>query len=374
MADDINLDLLSLDGTSSLKETPPTPPEEEIDETQEEQQEEQAEEQEESQEEESSEEQSEESSETHEAPKEVVVDYVALFGEGYDTPEKVKQEISKVQTLAKELEEAKSATITYSDPMVERLDGILKTTPGINKQIAVTLSSLEEADIKGMDDSALIKLKMQLDNPLLVGNDRLIARKLEKDYRFMPSQEALDDMSDEEREETEDEVKLSQLQLKADAQKVRDELSGILSKATATTTKPTPVDLQAQKAALVEAWVEPSKKIISKEISIPDGEWDKELLKFAVDDAEFAQITANIPQYAANNGLQLNEDNFKAISGQVLSNYIMGKLPKIIKAVKDKVKAETTLEVEKKYTNPSSKRTESKGTRKSGDTDLSPLI
>lgn len=363
MADEtVDLSILKNDGVGSLnEETPPEVEPEQDFEPEQEEAEEQQEEQEESLD--------EEEPSPNPPAEEVVVDYVSLFGEGYDTPDKVKQEITRAKDLERQLEEAKKATLTYADPMVERLDGILKANPGINRQIAVTLSSLDAEKLKGMDDTKLLKLNMQLEDPNLIGNDMLIDRKMGKKYYFMPSDEALEDMSDDERREVELDFELSQLELRADAQKVRDKLAGMMP----TRTTVTPEDIQARRQALESEWKEPSKTIISKEISIPDGEWDKELLKYGIEQSEFDSIVASVPQIAANNNLALTEENFKAISGQILSNYVMGNLPKIVKAVKEKVRAETILEVEKKYNNPSAKRSESKGTRKEGDVNLSPL-
>lgn len=304
--------------------------------------------------------------------EEVVVDYKALFGDEYDSLDKVKETINKAKELETKVAEIQDKKPEFVNEQVERLNGILKNSPDMDLNLATKLSSLDSETLKGMDDMALIRLKVQLQKPGIANDDRLISRQLAKQYKFMPAQEALDDMTDDEVQDLKDEVALSKIELAQDANNFRKEISELLSKATPDKVKPE--DLQKQKDEIAKAWLEPSQKIIPKEISIPDEVWDKELLKFKIEDAEFAALVKDIPQYAADNNIPLTEESFKALSGQLLSNYVMGKLPAIIKAVKDKVKAETLLEAEKKYVNPSSKKTETKGKPAAKGINFDPLL
>lgn len=349
-------------------------------ETQESQQEEtQSEEQQEETQEESTEQQTEDQTqetetetqsetETETQEEEVVVDYKSLFGEEYDSPDKVKDAIGKVKKLEQDLKEVQEKKPEFADPRVERLNGLLLNNPKMDLTIANKLSSLDDDTLKGMDDRALMKLKMQLETPALANDDRLLGRMMDKSYMKLPSQELLDDMSDDEVEDLKDEVKLAEIKLRQDAGQFRDTLTELLTKATPI--KEAPEDLQAKREKILTEWTEPAKTIIAKEISIPDGDWNKVLLKYAIDDTEFASLTASVPKYAADNNIPFTEDNFKMIGGQIMSNYIMGKLPKIIKAVTDKVRADVMLEAEKKYTNPSAHKTETKGKPKSMDEDI----
>lgn len=303
--------------------------------------------------------------------EEVVVDYKALFGDEYDTLDKVKETINKAKELEAKVAE-QQAKPEFANEQVERLNGILKNSPDMDLNLATKLSSLDSETLKGMDDMALIRLKVQLQKPGIANDDRLISKQLAKQYKFLPTQEALDDMTDDEVQDLKDEVALSKIELSQDANLFRKEVAELLSKATPDKAKPE--DIQKQRDDIAKAWLEPSQKIIPKEISIPDEVWDKELLKFKIEDAEFAALVKDIPQYAATNNIPLTQESFNALSGQILSNYVMGKLPSIIKAVKDKVRAETLLDAEKKYVNPSSKKTETKGKPPAKDVDFSPLL
>jgi len=301
--------------------------------------------------------------------KPVVIDYKAMFGEDYDTPEKVKQVLEKAKQLEAEVVALKEKPIEYADPRIERLNGLLKNNPEMDFNIANKLSSLTEDTLKGMDDRSVMKLKVQLENPGIADDDRLLGKLLDRSYKRMPEQQVLDDMSDEEIQDLKDDVKLSEIQLKRDAESYRKSMGEMLTKATPE--RVSVEDIKAQRAKIAAEWTEVSSKVISKDMAVPDGEWDTELMKFAMDDAEFAKFVEDIPTYAANNNIPYTKENAEMIKKQIMQYYIYEKFPKIIRAVKDHLVKNVQNEVEKEYVVPSAGKSEAKGKPKQKDQDIS---
>jgi hypothetical protein len=215
--------------------------------------------------------------------------------------------------------------------------------------------------------------KLKIENPEIADNDRLIGKKLRQSYTFMPPQDKLDDMTDDEVDELQDEVKLSAIKLKRDAATYRNQMGELLTKVSSE--QLSSEDLTAKRQQIAAEWEEPSKTIIPKEIPIPIDEWDKELLKFSVDKDDLSKLGESVKKYASDNQIPYTNANYKMIGDQIMASYVLEKLPKIMRVALDNMAAEIQLATDRKYTNPSaSKKTESKSGKGEPDVNLKPLI
>lgn len=303
----------------------------------------------------------------------VVVDYKQIFGDEYESPEKVKEALGRLKEVESKLQEVeKVPPMKFASEKVRVMNNLLAADKEMNIETAFIISSLNAEELKTLDDRAKMRLKVQLEKPEIATNDRLVAKEVNAIYKVMPDTEKLEDMSDEEIQDLRDEVTLSDIKLKRDAAKFTGEMVEILEKA-AKDMSPEPPAPEIDRQAIKQEWAAPAKTILPKEISVPIDEWTKEALKFSVDQAQFAKLAEFIPEYASQNGIKLDDKAHKAIQQEVFKGFVFDNLPKIVRAVVDKTKAETTLEVERKYVNPSARRTETKEGKTSKDVDLSPL-
>lgn len=303
----------------------------------------------------------------------VVVDYKQIFGDEYESPEKVKEALGRLKEVETKLQEVeKTPPLKFASEKVKVMNNLLAADKEMSIETAFIISSLNAEELKTMDDRAKMRLKVQLEKPEIATNDRLVAKEVNAMYKTMPDEEKLEDMSDEEIQDLRDDVTLSDIKLKRDAAQFTSQMVELLEKA-ARDMSPQPPAPEIDRQAIKQEWEAPAKTILPKEISVPIDEWTKESLKFTVDQAEFAKLAAFIPEYASQNGIKLDDKAHKAIQQEVFKGFVFDNLPKIVRAVVDKTKAETTLEVERKYVNPSARRKETKEGKTEKGVDLSPL-
>jgi len=259
-----------------------------------------------------------------------------IFGEGFDSWEKVQTEIpqrlSRLSELEREIEGYKSKPIPeFADPEIASYNEFVRNT-GI-KDFALF------DKVKGyesLDDVEKMVLKEVLLNPEFKGKEDLLRNEILDKYKLSEIYE-------------ESQQQLGKVRLQADTKDAVSKIAEIVAKMQVQA--PDPEKVKASQQQKLESWLKELDGILGKvgtlPIPIPDGDKFSFLKEFQFKPEVLQQYKEPLAKAVA--ALDIDDNNRAAIERRIKADAVFDNLPYIIQHVTQLKEAELAAFYENKY-------------------------
>lgn len=271
-----------------------------------------------------------------------------IFGDRFKTVEEAKKEVPTVfqqlEDLRREKEELENKLqqkpkTAFADDEIALYNEFVKKTGVKNYDLFRRLST---QDLSQMDDLDKMVLKRVLDNPALIGKEDMVKSYFRKKYGL------LEDQYEPE------EIEVNKVALTMDATEAAKELQKIKEELKVPEPEQVKEISPEEKAKMSEDWKKVGALVVEKIKTIPlpvTGKKDP-LLNFEIPEEQIKGMEQEIANYAVKNGLELNDQNIKAVGNMMYNMAVMANLDKIVKTVFEKARSLTEEEVHALYENP----------------------
>ena len=293
-----------------------------------------------------------------------------IFGDRFKTVEEAKS-----ANIVGTLDEVESLRTAKTD-LTTKLDAKPKTNFA-NDEVAVynefvketgiqnfgVFQKINSAELATMDSMEALITQYMFDHPEQTGKEAQVQKFFEKKYNVDP------DLVDEQ------EMAINKVGLDADGTGARAKLQGVKDKLIvpeAEEESPTTPKVMTpeEKTTLKTSWGNTGTQISNSlaKLKIPIKNSKDPLLDYEIPESEQKEIQNFVADYAAENQLELNDDNAKMIQTLVYNQLMINKLPEIAHSIFEKARSMTEDQVTSLYENPSPQRNTDTPPAKPGDT------
>lgn len=297
-----------------------------------------------------------------------------MFGTSFTSLEDVgyvKNTLTEVESLReiqkkyKEIEETPIAK--FHNDKLRELNTFAETTGIDSPTVFEKIKHFDATDKK--DPIEALVLAEILKDPSLASRTDLLRKSIAKEYKTsIPNEEDLDG---NELQEARDNAELETFRLERNAAKAQKEISDVLDKVKAGTPNETIRDIQAKREVIRDSWdkylSDKHEMLFAKiPVQVPKGKDanGNDILEtidnITLSKEEQKEVALAIVKEASSKGLELNQENFVKLIPKHYDRILARNIAKVTNSISSKKEAQIRLELEKKYSNPSNLKIETK--------------